>query len=1393
MPATAAASRAAGSADTLRAARSAASGAAGVPAPALVSPAANSALVAASSSSLVAAAAVSPGRGVRAHGPRAAGRGHAGGRGSAGRGAGPGGDVRLPRRPVSPPDPGFSRPASRPRVGAFRGGGGGGGDAGVDGVAGAGVGIGDGGGDAVIRADDASGGGEGGGGGGDDGGDDGDGGGGGGDGGAGGDGGGGAGDDVPPSDHLLRARALGVQVREAMDVATAWGGKDGTPPISDPHVAARALPEPLPFEELVSGWEVVRLAPPDLLVFTPFIFANLNHALLESYAACVVTTARWVVDSVRDHGKGSRQADTAEMWYQILAILLIRIPRDGKVNAGVARRLQLFRQGGYEELVADLLQDVFSPTPCQKRKAMGAPKDLLQQVKQKALGERDWKRACKIATSNGLVSLEEPGVVRQLADKTPQRRDQWGPDLPDVDLPRASLGNLKKIFKRLDQNAAPGPDGISNKIWRGFTRKFSDPTAQRILPVLTELGEMIVNAELSDRFYYAFTAVCSLALLKDDEIIPGRVPDVRPISIGNTLRRGLYRCLDKTYGFALDSLATVNLSRISGCKETLGMMVNAILEDDRAHGDPTDPLIAIVIDIMNCYNETERRLMLQRILDAPADHPARAVYAAMHCDFYPYSPVIGFGEAGSFSLPFLNPNGCQQGATSGVWGAPLALHAAFLRADETARQHCEAGFLRAGVDDAVLVAPKSVVYDILVQLIADLEADGYRMALPKFKCWSHSGDYSGKPDWLHIGEVRGPDPLSVLDILVQADLNGLDDQDEIDRQIAAVPTVFARGIKIWGSCICNDSMFLQFHMLKKFKRARGDLQRLKHLLSSEPDILQHMIGGHVALQFNSDLRVVPPSVSRFWARGFDRLLDHARLLVHGLPADRVSVPFIRDRLQLPTKLGGFGWTSVESTAPGAYVAGSLLALRQCATFGSPRLQQILGGSESFTPSGSWLTTALSSGLPFADSFRAAHALALEAAGGPQNVQPGPNSLARDIHRIGQHSVDQDPSRRLQASILAACKRRLRQGCEAFADRNPNHPHSLAFLAMDDVSGMLLSSRPTMDDVLDQRLYHIRLPVMLGEAPLEFLPLVGHTISDHLRTIVDATSLSLLSANPAGCLFNYNHPHNMFVKELLRCATFLCGRDQVKAEEFANDYYRDLVSIVDRTDSDFYRNIEPDFLFIGGGVFTNCAPVGHPLRSPVSVAGELKLIYGRDRYGHRGPLSAADRRVRLLPAEQRRHAVQCDAAGGVGSGFVARFERTSHLRICVGRYGEASQSLKDLISVLARVGASRIPGSFGVSDGEDGSGVVAFWLKRRLSRTVHRHLAELHYARAAAVQLPIGVAAGLDVPIAARGPTAAPSGGGSGDGSGSGPEYTADQLLDFESEASAIAAEFLAQF
>ena len=61
--------------------------------------------------------------------------------------------------------------------------------------------------------------------------------------------------------------------------------------------------------------------------------------------------------------------------------------------------------------------------------------------------------------------------------------------------------------------------------------------------------------------------------------------------------------------------------------------------------------------------------------------------------------------------------------------------------------------------------------------------------------------HSGKPEWLHIGEVRGPDPLSVLDILVRADLSGLDDDDEINRRIEAVPTVFVRGIKIWGPSV----------------------------------------------------------------------------------------------------------------------------------------------------------------------------------------------------------------------------------------------------------------------------------------------------------------------------------------------------------------------------------------------------------------------------------------------------------------------------------------------------------------------------------------------------------------------------------------------------------------
>ena len=49
------------------------------------------------------------------------------------------------------------------------------------------------------------------------------------------------------------------------------------------------------------------------------------------------------------------------------------------------------------------------------------------------------------------------------------------------------------------------------------------------------------------------------------------------------------------------------------------------------------------------------------------------------------------------------------------------------------------------------------------------------------------------------------------------------------------------------------------------------------------------------------------------------------------------------------------------------------------------------------------------------------------------------------------------------------------------------------------------------------------------------------------------------------------------------------------------------------------------------------------------------------------------------------------------------------------------------------------------------------------------------------------------PLLRGGAAAAPSGGESGDGSDDGPKYTADQLLDFESEASAIAAEFLAQF
>ena len=135
---------------------------------------------------------------------------------------------------------------------------------------------------------------------------------------------------------------------------------------------------------------------------------------------------------------------------------------------------------------------------------------------------------------------------------------------------------------------------------------------------------------------------------------------------------------------------------------------------------------------------------------------------------------------------------------------------------------------------------------------------------------------------------------------------------------------------------------------------------------------------------------------------------------------------------------------------------------------------------------------------------------------------------------------------------------------------------------------------------------------------------------------------------------------------------------------------------------------------------------------------------------------------------------CGSASG-GMGRPPRASRTSFR--CLLGSGRAV-FLDPLVSLMVRMGLESL---------RSGSSAVSLVL---FTVTL---LSKLHYARAAAVQLPHGVAAGLGVPIAARGPAAAPSGGESGDGSDDGPEYTADQLLDFESEASAIAAEFLAQF
>ena len=159
------------------------------------------------------------------------------------------------------------------------------------------------------------------------------------------------------------------------------------------------------------------------------------------------------------------------------------------------------------------------------------------------ISEGELSKGVGLLTSKGLADLSDERIRAQLRAKHPTRKLPLHGNLADLGhFPRVHI-DLKPTIKDLRDHAGTGPSGFRNEYLKCFATDFADQRARTVIPLLEDFADAYVNAELPEWFYAVFTAVKAMAPIKAEATAPEAAPDVRPIGIGECLRRCFHAAL----------------------------------------------------------------------------------------------------------------------------------------------------------------------------------------------------------------------------------------------------------------------------------------------------------------------------------------------------------------------------------------------------------------------------------------------------------------------------------------------------------------------------------------------------------------------------------------------------------------------------------------------------------------------------------------------------------------------------------------------------------------------------------------------------------------------------------------------------------------------------------
>eukprot|EP00973_Karenia_brevis_P058264 8111415-Karenia_brevis.AAC.1 len=230
-------------------------------------------------------------------------------------------------------------------------------------------------------------------------------------------------------------------------------------------------------------------------------------------------------------------------WLLILHDVLLRLPPRGgrRGRSAVAHRFAAWASGDYAAVLRWWQHDRAAARH-PRHSSMEASE---QQVIKRVIGLLSTghvSRAVRMLTSSGLGDLSDERVVAQLRAKHPTRKEQLGELEEGAPPPPRLQVSVSIALADLDEMAAPGISGFRNSYLKRLNGSFADQRASEAVELLDKFAEAYVNVDLPAWFYIVFSSVRLVAPVKPTDL-QREVPDVRPLGLGECLRRLIHSAL----------------------------------------------------------------------------------------------------------------------------------------------------------------------------------------------------------------------------------------------------------------------------------------------------------------------------------------------------------------------------------------------------------------------------------------------------------------------------------------------------------------------------------------------------------------------------------------------------------------------------------------------------------------------------------------------------------------------------------------------------------------------------------------------------------------------------------------------------------------------------------